>query len=485
MRFAQALVVAVSLTLAGAGAARAEQWRVVEIKVEDNAKTDRNTVMSISGIDEGDTVTDRGLEAARERLLESGLFSEAKLRTELTAKGVRLVISAKDRISWFVAPTFSYSKSSWGGGVAFGETNLFGRQKKLLLYAGLSNTTGSVVLAYVDPALAGSWFYYQIDGHFQRDQIYEYDPMDVSNPSLLRTNVLQTVGGSLTLGVRWWRKFRTEAKLVVRDASYDEAKYHEDGFADVLGTGYVDTMRAMQTVAPFGASTDGLNTSIRGLAGWDGRASIHGVQNGMALLGSYEAGFGDFEYWKVSVGFHAALRFFKEHNLILRASGLTGRDMPFFEEFEAGGTGFRGYLTRQFRGDTRLFGSGEYVFPIVKIGGLHIRGLVFYDSNVSTYMQKPTCRTDGASVDGQACTHTVEGSEVTYPAAEIRSGDGHVRYFLPGQPFSFKRESWNNGVGGGLRFYLKSIAMPLVGVDYGYGIEGRQNAIYVSVGMVN
>ena len=62
-----------------------------------------------------------------------------------------------------------------------------------------------------------------------------------------------------------------------------------------------------------------------------------------------------------------------------------------------------------------------------------------------------------------------------------------MRYYLPGQAFSLGKDDWNNGVGGGLRFYLQSIAMPLIGVDYGYGLEmsghGYWGEVYLTVGM--
>jgi len=42
---------------------------------------------------------------------------------------------------------------------------------------------------------------------------------------------------------------------------------------------------------------------------------------------------------------------------------------------------------------------------------------------------------------------------------------------------------WRNGVGGGLRVYVKSIVLPLLGVDIGYGIEARDYHIYFAVGL--
>ena len=469
------LVVAAIVVCGAVSVAHAE--RIVKVKVSDVTKTDRNTVLAIAGFEEGGFITELDLPKVKERLLASGLFKEVDVGLEPASGGVNLLIHAKDRISWFILPTFSYSADNYGGGIAFGETNLFRRQKRLLMYAALSNTTGTLLAAFEDPSLARSWVYWRVDGHYQWDKIREYYPARVSDPVLLRTMPLQIGGGGLTAGVRWWRKFKTEGRFGIRYASFESPKYDVDAWGELSARAH-DSERAQTR----GSAPDpgGLNLYARATVGWDGRSSVHGVQDGLTLTASYEGGFGDFSYWKTSANLHWALKLFREHNLIVRGSAALTRDEPFFEEYESGGTGFRGYLTRQFRGDTRLFGSVEYVFPIVKLWALHIRGLVFYDTNWSWFSQTPDC---GPGSPGD------ERCRDGYPYAERWSDGGkHIRYYLPDQVFSAgRRESWNNGVGGGLRFYLKSIAMPLVGVDYGYGLEatgkGYWGQVYLTVGM--
>jgi outer membrane protein insertion porin family len=474
-RFAVAVVV-----LCGAvSVARAE--RIVKIKVTDITKTGRNTVLDIAGFEEGKNIVEADLEGVKQRLLASGLFKEVKVSLERAAGGVNLLISAKDKISWFILPTFSYSESNYGGGVALGETNLFGHHKRLILYAALSNTTGTLLGVYQDPSLGGSWFYYQLDGHYQWDQIREYFPMRIKKPVLLRTMPLQTGGGGLTAGVRWWRKFKTEGRIAARHAVFNQATYHDAAWEELPAlnpawASYTNWRGSRNVQDGVGApNPSATNVAFRATGGWDGRSSVHGVQDGLTLLGNYEMGFGAYHYWKASVNLHWALKIRHEHNLMVRGYGSTSRDAPFFEEYESGGSGFRGYLTRQFRGDTKAFGSLEYVFPIVKLWALHIRGLVFYDTNLSWFMQKPDCRPEADG--GPRCA---DG----YPYAERISDNGkHVRYYLPGQYFSVKSAAWNNGVGGGLRFYLRNIAMPLLGVDYGFGIESLGHQFYVTVGM--
>ncbi|MCC7000365.1 MAG: hypothetical protein IT370_37555 [Deltaproteobacteria bacterium] len=40
-----------------------------------------------------------------------------------------------------------------------------------------------------------------------------------------------------------------------------------------------------------------------------------------------------------------------------------------------------------------------------------------------------------------------------------------------------------NGVGGGFRIYMRSIVMPLLGVDVGYGLQSGAVNVYFAVGL--
>jgi hypothetical protein len=44
---------------------------------------------------------------------------------------------------------------------------------------------------------------------------------------------------------------------------------------------------------------------------------------------------------------------------------------------------------------------------------------------------------------------------------------------------------WRNDVGLGLRVYVKRIVLPLLGLDFAYGIEGRAPEIYFQVGLTD
>jgi hypothetical protein len=51
---------------------------------------------------------------------------------------------------------------------------------------------------------------------------------------------------------------------------------------------------------------------------------------------------------------------------------------------------------------------------------------------------------------------------------------------------NMRGDSWiRSDVGAGLRVYLNNIVLPLLGLDYGYGIEGHSSEIYFEVGLTD
>jgi hypothetical protein len=44
---------------------------------------------------------------------------------------------------------------------------------------------------------------------------------------------------------------------------------------------------------------------------------------------------------------------------------------------------------------------------------------------------------------------------------------------------------WRNGVGAGLRVYIKAVVLPLLGLDVAYGIEARAPELYFQLGLTD
>ena len=118
-----------------------------------------------------------------------------------------------------------------------------------------------------------------------------------------------------------------------------------------------------------------------------------------------------------------------------------------------GGTGMRGYLNDQFRGDLRVTANLEYSLPLFTLLGLSVRALGFLDSGYTTFL-------DDDNPDRNYLT---------------RSARGDNSSLAP----------WKNSVGVGTRLYLRQIVIPLLGVDFGYGLEARDFKLYLAIGLTN
>ena len=64
-------------------------------------------------------------------------------------------------------------------------------------------------------------------------------------------------------------------------------------------------------------------------------------------------------------------------------------DPPFKLEVETGGALMRGLVFRQYRGDTDVRATLEYILPLFTISGLSVRMIGFYDTNLTWFRSLP------------------------------------------------------------------------------------------------
>jgi outer membrane protein insertion porin family len=204
----------------------------------------------------------------------------------------------------------------------------------------------------------------------------------------------------------------------------------------------------------------------RAAVAFDWRAREFAVMRGSALGGNLDVGSrafkSDFSFWRASIFWEQGIRFFRRHNLVYILGATLGKDLPLWWETTAGGNNLRGYLGQQFRGDTQLNARAEYHFPLFSVGSLDVRALGFYDLAAIWYRSLP--------LDNQVGDYWV------------RPGDGrsfNINYVAQG--FDSKRDV-HTDVGGGLRFFLRSVAVPLVGLDVGWGLESHIPRFILIVG---
>lgn len=439
---------------------------ITDIRILDNQRTEESTVRSIAGISIGDTLEADTLDKVRERLNTVGLFADVNVWWEPHGAGVRVNIAVKDKFPWAPVPTASWSANNKSIGLVFVHGNLFGRGKQLLLGGRLASVDSGLVLAYRDPALFGSWIYWQLQGSLQRQVVPEFDnygadplgmPIRLGNPFEIRETHWFSYGFEAVAGVAWMRRVKTQVAWRLEQYNFDES---------------VDPRNPDVLLTP--ATRGGVNGIGRAQLMFDFRAREFAVMTGSFLSGSVDIGSpdfkSDFKWWRGSVAWEQGIKFFRAHNLIYSLFGTTGHNLPFWNENTAGGPNSRGYLFQQFRGDSALSAKFEYHFPLFSIGSLDFRALGFVDTIAIWFREVPDPLTNPVLTDPNGTTYVERATadRRTFPT-NIESG------------FSFDK-SIHNSVGAGLRFFLRSVAVPLVGFDAGYGIEARNWRFILIVG---
>ena len=436
---------------------------ITDIRIQDAVRTDEVTVRSIAGLSMGQILQPDTLDVVRERLHSSGLFADVNVYWEPYQDGVRVNIVVKEKFPWAPLPTFSYSPGNISAGAIIAHGNLFGRGKRGVIGGRISNVDSGALAAYDDPAVWGSWIFFTVKAKYQSQIIPEYSN-DYANPiysdmelSPMRETRLHSYGGDVNLGVAWFRKVRTSVGWIL---DWNNVIWWRTG----TGNSFVKdlTLPKPADSARRGAVTANVT--------FDFRAREHAVMYGNSLgfsleMGSKRWGSDDrLSYWKASAGYEHGIRFFRRHNLIVRAGAIAGENLPFWAENSAGGSNLRGYLYRQFQGDTHLRTQVEYHFPLFSLWGIDVRGLVFDDAAAIWYRKLPPQNLDGTAYEQRA--------------------DG--RQFLPPaylhQGFEAK-EDLHSSAGLGLRFYLRAVAMPLVGIDVGNPLGTKDVRVVLVLGV--
>jgi outer membrane protein insertion porin family len=447
--------------LVSAGLAAAEP--IKEIVVADNHKTSAQTVELIANLQVGDEWTPDMADRVKADLVSSGLFKDVEVFWSKVDGGVRVHILVKDKHSWVVAPAFYNQPTNTGAGIGFGENNLFGLNQKLLLYAQIATGDSFFVGAWVIPSIKGTRFSAQIDTYLKQSRYIEYAAPTswLDNPEPVRESRMNYLNAGLKLGVELMRGVRFEARLRGAKVSYPSTGL----FGDEPALKYVGADPANQ--ARDLGTAEGAPVPKPGTEGWDvtnelsltidRRANWYGIASGYRYAFSFERALpmlgSDFRYYMLGASYYRAWKILQRHNLVLRFAANYGHHLPFQQEFSLGGTSMRGWLNYQFRGDVRGLANVEYSVPIFTIQGLSIRGLAFFDSGYTTFL-------------------TTSNPDRSYLPSSRRDQQDLLAGF-------------KNSIGLGTRLYLRQIVLPLLGLDFGYGLEARDFQVYLAIGLTD
>ena len=456
------------ITAAFARVAAADE--IESIAVEGNTKTTADTVELIARIDTGDDWKPEMKDEIERRLISSGLFSEASVFWEAVAGGVKVHIQVKDKHSWVIAPAFYNQPTNTGGGVGYGENNLFGLDQKLLIYAQIATGDSFFVGAWVIPNIGGTRFYAQFDTYLASSRNIEYAPPTsyLQDPIAVRESRIRYLNGGFKLGVELFRGVKLDARIRAANVAYSDVKLcsNDSSMPDTDDSCVHGRSATLADLGPAGLVAPGAE-------GWDisneyeftidRRANYYGVYTGYRYGLDYEYSLGsDFHYSRFAISAYKAWQVLERHNLVLKGSYNQGHHLPFQQELLTGGTSMRGWINGQFRGDMQALGNVEYSFPLLPaipfpepLGDLSVRGLFFWDSAYTTFL-----------TDSNPERNYLPNSR--YGSSGVSVGAG-----------------FKNSVGAGVRFYLKSIVIPLLGLDFGYGLEARDFQMYLAIGLTD
>jgi outer membrane protein assembly factor BamA len=450
----------VSFAIALAAGRLAAADTIRDIVIEGNTKTTSATVELIAKIEVGDDWTPTTMDDVKRELVSSGLFRDVEGFSEpcgptsvprCEEAGVRVHLTVHDKHSWVIAPAFYNQPTNTGGGVGFGENNLFGENQKLLLYGQLATGDSFFIGAWVVPSIRGSRFYAQLDTFLKSARVIEYEAPHGYTDNFkgpVRQSRMNYLNAGLKLGVDLFWGLKLDARL--RGAYV----YYSSVSAPDLTKVTTDPL----ATSPPKPGNEGWDVSSEVSLAIDRRADWYGVRTGIRYQTSLEWSVPElgssFHYYIYNLSLWKGVQVLERHNLTANANLNIGHHLPFQQEFTMGGTSMRGYLNDQFRGDLRAIVNLEYSLPLISVAGLSIRGLGFFDSGYTTFLTSTT------------------NPERGYLPRSAHDDNSTLAPF-------------KNSVGVGTRLYLRQIVIPLLGVDFGYGLEARDFQLYLAIGLTN
>lgn len=432
------VLLAAGTVRAGGDAPRPIAGFVVRAFPHAHTKVKPRTIGYLAHLKLGDLVASKDLPRIEEALVSSNLFERVEVTLEPTADGsrVNVVATVDDKLSWIVGPTLYLLPTNKAFGVGYLENDLGGHDQKFILYGQLGTQQSIFFGTFLDPSVHGTKWQYRLDTYLERRQIDEYaNPMlDPTDQTIARTTQATFLDLGLLVGYqfRWWMV----GSLRVRDAF----TYYRDPH---------DPNTGMKLPSP---EKDGRDATIQARLTIDHRYNRFGVTWGPYLDVLFEPsipGLDSYGYGNSLVRAYYSWVMFDDHELELRSINFLGWHMPFYEDNSLGGTtDLRGYPSDQFRGDLNLVFRAEYSVPMFQWWMFKFRALGFYDWGYATFL---------------------------FPR-------GSDRNYLPGQ---LDRGFIRDDIGAGLRVYVKSVVLPLLGLDFAYGIEARSPEVVFELGLTD
>ena len=300
----------------------------------------------------------------------------------------------KDKHSWVIAPAFYNQPTNIGGGVGFGENNLFGQNQKLLLYGQIATGDSFFIGAWVDPvdrrhavlrAVRHVPQAARASSSTRRRRSYLDNPEPVRAVAASTTSTAACSSASSCSAAS-----KLDARLRGAKVSYSETAVGQARRGRRRRSGGRRPRSGIADGDPVPAPGErGLGRLDRGSLTIDRRANWYGITQGHRYAPDVRAALpalgSDFDYCYASFALRARAKLLERHNLILEVAGRLrpGPAVP------AGVPGrrhpLRGWKNDQFRGDVRVR-QRRVLGPAVHHQGPRVRGLAFCDSGYTTFL---------------------------------------------------------------------------------------------------
>ncbi len=475
-------------------------YTIVSTRVIGNKKTARGMVLLHARVPHGHPLTIKVRDQIRRNLLASPFCKSVTVNWEVhktKPKSVVLFLTMKERITWIISPSFSYAKGNIGGALLFKEKNLLGSGKLLRIYAGYNNEAQRFTLQFKDPNIMFSPVMWSLEVDYQRWNLKEFDPSKegLRNGTLLRSQTFQQFMTGLALGYFWFNWVRTNIKYMFGLVDFSDPRCQRAGPSSKVGlqrcpasslelsdptlmgqSYYVGPMALLQDNGIWTDSIDERgkfwnwkrDARIQLKAAVTRSQTIYGMRRGFDIkwtidIASKNLG-GEFDYVTWSLRYEHAFNFGESrdfgarHNLSILAEQAATHNAPYFRELRTGGTELRGYISQQLAGDTLTRFRIQYKVHMFSLGWFMFRAVAFYDTAWLFFR-------DGGGAD-----------------TRLHERKGLRRYYLPHAVGPKDRTLWNNGIGTGLRIYIKPLSMGSIGLDVAYGIEARAVRFIIMIG---
>ena len=111
---------------------------IAKIVYTGNKKTRESAMSELAGLKEGERLGEIDVDALRQRLLKSSLFSEISLSCDLGVEGAVVTVRVTEKWTFIPLPYAAIGTDSWSAGGMVLDFNAFGLRKTLLV-GGLFN----------------------------------------------------------------------------------------------------------------------------------------------------------------------------------------------------------------------------------------------------------------------------------------------------------------------------------------------------------